>query len=332
MDYRVSVAMCTFNGSKFIKEQLKSIINQTRQPDEIIICDDISTDNTIKLIESILEETNIKWSVLVNESRLGVVKNFEKAISLCTGDVIFTSDQDDYWVEYKIDKVLDEFKKKPEVNLVFSNARLVDSNLIELPGDLWSSIGFSNNKLAKDKIFVLELLLKNNFVTGATMAFRREVLSEIFPIPYYWIHDYWIAVQCLINGAISGISEKLILYRQHGENVIGAKKLSLTDKTKKYLDNFNYVDEIHSKRLKMSRELIYYLENGNKEIDENVLKIIEVCGKFWERRANQLTKSKTLALREIINDIKNSNYKNYYTGFRGAIRDILVVISVRNRK
>ncbi|AMC01351.1 Chondroitin polymerase [Aerococcus viridans] len=326
MNYRVSVAMCTFNGSKFIKEQLKSIINQTRQPDEIVICDDISTDNTIKLIESILEETNIEWSVLVNESRLGVAKNFEKAISLCTGDIIFTSDQDDYWVEYKIDKVLDEFKKNPEVNLVFSNARLVDSNLIELPGDLWSSIGFSNNKLKKDKIFVLESLLKNNFVTGATMAFRKDVLNRIFPIPNYWIHDYWIALQCLLEGKVFAVPEMLILYRQHDKNVIGAKKLSLTSKIKKYLNNFNYVDEMHSQRLKMSRELISYLKAVDKEVDDNFLRMIIECSKFWERRVNQLTNPKILALQDIMSDIKNSNYKKYYTGVRGAIRDIYLVI------
>src|SRR5665648_659943 len=94
MNYRVSVAMCTFNGSKFIREQLTSIINQTRHPDQIIICDDISTDNTIEIIQSILEKTSIKWTILINDSRLGVAKNFEKAIGLCNGDIIFTSDQD----------------------------------------------------------------------------------------------------------------------------------------------------------------------------------------------------------------------------------------------
>lgn len=327
MNCKVSVAMCTFNGSQFIKEQLNSIIDQTRQPDEIIICDDISIDNTIEVIQSILKKTNIEWKILVNESRLGVAKNFEKAIGLCTGDIIFTSDQDDYWIEYKIERILDEFQKNPDVNLVFSNARLVDANLIELPGDLWGSINFSSNILKKDKINILETLLKNNFVTGATMAFRKDALNRILPIPNSWIHDYWIAIQCSIEGKVFAVPEMLILYRQHGQNVIGAKKLSLTSKTKKYLSNFNYVDKIHSQRLTMIKELLSFLEDGNKEIDDNFQQKIEECGKFCERRVNQLTNSKMIALKEIMSDIKNSNYKKYYTGVRGALRDILVVIS-----
>lgn len=98
----ISVAMCTFNGEKYIKEQIESIINQSLVPDEIVICDDCSKDNTINIIKETLANWSGKANLIINEDNLGYRKNFEKAISLCNGDIIFLSDQDDVWDNCKL--------------------------------------------------------------------------------------------------------------------------------------------------------------------------------------------------------------------------------------
>lgn len=97
----VSIALCTYNGEKYIEEQLESLIHQTCQPDEIIICDDQSKDNTVNIAKSLLGSWPGAWKVIINKKNLGYKKNFQKAISLCRGDIIFLSDQDDVW-DYNI--------------------------------------------------------------------------------------------------------------------------------------------------------------------------------------------------------------------------------------
>jgi len=92
MRAKISIALCSYNGEKYIKEQLLSILKQTREPDEIIIVDDNSFDNTVAIINEVLEGFKIRWELIINPQNLGVTKNFEKAISLCKGDIIFTCD------------------------------------------------------------------------------------------------------------------------------------------------------------------------------------------------------------------------------------------------
>jgi len=106
---KTSVAMCTHNGEKYIKTQLESILTQTIAIDEIVICDDRSNDNTIAIIEQIQLENPNKISLYKNHENIGSTKNFEKAISICTGDYIFLSDQDDIWKVNKFEKVIKNF-------------------------------------------------------------------------------------------------------------------------------------------------------------------------------------------------------------------------------
>ena len=108
---KLSVAMCTYNGAEFIEEQLISILNQTVKIDEIIICDDCSTDDTLEILQKIIEQNNSVITIFRNEVNLRSNKNFEKALSLCTGDYIFFSDQDDIWKKNKVQKFIDKFNE-----------------------------------------------------------------------------------------------------------------------------------------------------------------------------------------------------------------------------
>ena len=145
-----SVALCTYNGEEYISQQINSIIEQTIKPSEIIISDDGSTDNTIEIARGILENSNLNYKIINNDREKGVVANFENAISNCKYEYIFTSDQDDVWVENKAEIILNVFEKEASALLVFSDGELVDEKLKYLHCNMWKSVGI-NKKMLKEK-------------------------------------------------------------------------------------------------------------------------------------------------------------------------------------
>ena len=324
MTKRISVAMCTYNGEKYVREQILSIISQTRKPDEVIICDDCSTDNTLEIINEIVNGSlvEIEWIVIRNSNNLGVLQNFEKAIGLSTGDLIFTSDQDDIWVDNKIEIIENTFLNNQSCMLAFTNAELVDCELTSLGGNLWNSVGLNLNSIGDNKKdgSLLDVLLRNNVVTGATMAFTSDLKDFIYPFSEKSIHDEWIAIIAASLGNVIPIDQKLILYRQHDNNVIGASTLSLKEKANKYLNNFFKMKEI--------RKALYYkyadVSNRLSLIDkDNNHDCLKGCISFWKRKMELNDKSIIKGTAIIIIDLINGDYNRYYTGFRGAFRDFI---------
>lgn len=203
---RISVCLASYNGEKYIKEQLDSILPQLGDQDEVIISDDHSTDNTIKIIES-LNDSRIK--IFQNKLGKGYSKNFENAINHSTGDYIFLSDQDDVWMSYKVSLMMKELEKN---DLVVSDALISDGNLI-------STLGSHFNVHGTKKGF-LNNWLKTRYI-GACMAFKRDILFKLLPFPENQklvAHDYWIANVGEFFFKVETINIPLIRYRRHGEN------------------------------------------------------------------------------------------------------------------
>ena len=224
---KISVAMCTYNGAKFIKEQLQSILNQELCVNEIVVCDDGSNDGTIDIVKQVvLMHPEICWIIQQNISNLGVTKNFEKAISLCTGDYIFLSDQDDIWHRDKTKVIIDFFDENPGCDVVFT-----DANLVGKDGALISKYTLLDSFLLKpyfylwEKGFKFEILNIWNVATGATMALRRSFVDNLFiKDDKYYLHDYQIVIDACKTNSIGVILECLMDYRQHGDNVVGISK------------------------------------------------------------------------------------------------------------
>lgn len=124
-----SIAMCTYNGERYLQAQLQSILDQTRHPNELIICDDASRDSTLGIIETFAITAPFKVHIQKNVKNLGYVKNFEQAISLCTQDIVFLCDQDDVWVATKISEVLSRFEADPDVGMVLHNFTNIDGQV-----------------------------------------------------------------------------------------------------------------------------------------------------------------------------------------------------------
>ena len=181
---KISVAMCTFNGADFLPAQLESILAQSRKPDQIVVCDDGSTDETRAILARFEKESPDTILLRFNKKNLGSVKNFEQAIRCCNGDVIALSDQDDVWRQDKLQVIEKALSQSSSTALVFSDAELVDENLKPLNRRMWTEIGFDaqKRKLLRNGR-ALEVLLPGWTVTGATIAFRSQFANIALPVP-----------------------------------------------------------------------------------------------------------------------------------------------------
>ena len=168
----------------------------------------------------------VPMTIVFNDQRLGSTKNFEKAIRLCTGDIVALSDQDDVWRPHKLATIERLFGKDPDLGLMFSNADLIDHQGAVLRGDLWSRFWFGrkSQKYLNSPPDACNVLLSRYFITGATMAFRSSLRSVFLPIPdgiSTFIHDRWIAVMISAVAGIACTTEKLVAYRLHAEQQMG---------------------------------------------------------------------------------------------------------------
>lgn len=225
----ISVAICTYNGEKFLKQQLDSILLQTVCVNEIIICDDISTDSTIEILEAYQNKYPSLIKIFRNEKTLMTVKNFEKAITLTTGDIIFLADQDDIWCLNKVEIMQRFFYENETCKLLFSDAKLIDEKGGDLDAKLWDKWGFTEeiqDKWKNNKNAFKDLIANCNKVTGATVCFHNSLKSFILPIEVpegYW-HDAWLGLHASAQQGLMFTSQSLISYRIHVNQQVGIKR------------------------------------------------------------------------------------------------------------
>lgn len=221
-----SVALCTYNGENYIRKQIDSILNQTVKVDEIVVCDDGSTDETLSIIESFRENTSVDIRIYRNETNLGVCANFQKAVDLCNGDFIFLSDQDDVWHNDKVETIVNYFYHNYQKHVVFTDGQLIDGSGEAISdGTLWKCFGIDNTCLKQiENGLGMEIFAFENRATGATMAIRRgfEYTSSFskFCIDDI-LHDGALAMLALIDNRLGHIDKCLIDYRIHGNQECG---------------------------------------------------------------------------------------------------------------
>jgi glycosyltransferase involved in cell wall biosynthesis len=210
----ISIALCTYNGEKYLSEQIESITAQSYTNLEIIIVDDASTDTTFEIVKSyaLLDK---RIMCIQNETNLGFNKNFEKALGLATGQFIAISDQDDIWEPHKIEML---FEHIGDNWLVFSNSVLMNED-----GKTLGRKMLDNFWLA-DKSY--KALLINNYITGHTLMVSREFLSRILPLPAKGFYDWWIRFIAHYHKRLAFADEVLTRYRQHGQAVTNEHNMS----------------------------------------------------------------------------------------------------------
>lgn len=329
---KVSVALCTYNGEMYLQEQLESILGQTRLPDELIICDDGSNDRTIEIVEDFIKLTPFVVRLFKGlEYPLGSTKNFERAINLCGGNIIVLSDQDDVWYPEKLATL--ETSIRNGAALVFSDADLVDEHLNSIGYTLFESLQLSNvEKKLLQKKNIIEILMRRNIVTGASIAFSRGYLPLIMPISKYWVHDGWIAFLLASVGKVDVINEPLFKYRQHGKNQIGAKKLTFKQKIHKvrnvgsshYAELLNSFVDIRTRIIdSQSQRTQNYLIDLIDLIDKKIMHL--------SKRA-KLSNKYSFPLFSLSYELLTGKYNKFSRGFISYLRDLtMMIINLCNR-
>jgi glycosyltransferase involved in cell wall biosynthesis len=217
----ISVVVATYNGVRFLAPQLQSILAQTVSPLELLIGDDCSTDGTVALAEKLLAGSGVRYDVTVNDRRLGVTRKFERLIARATGDVIVLCDQDDEWLPNRLEVIDRILGSRQDLYGLFSNADLIGPDSEPLPGSLWNAAGFNIRQRRRWESSPMEVLMRRNVVTGATLAFRSSIRGDVLPIsPHGW-HDFWISALVVSRGRLLALDDHLVRYRLHGANQAG---------------------------------------------------------------------------------------------------------------
>lgn len=194
--------MAVYNGEKYIRQQIKSVLSELQHDDELLIYDDLSTDATAKIVAEF--EVDIRVKYRKNAKKLGVVKNFESVLQEAQGDYIFLCDQDDVWLPGKVQICGDALKKHL---LVITDCIVVDQTLGVLTPSFF--------ELRNSGAGIVKNIWKNSYL-GCCMAFRKELLNFSLPIPKNMpMHDMWLGLVAEANGSVLFIDEKLSLYRRH---------------------------------------------------------------------------------------------------------------------
>ncbi len=319
MNYDVIIA--AYNGEKYILEQIESIMRQTITPKKIIIRNDASTDNTLTVINKLQSEHPDLINIVNDGINLGYIKNFESLVKHTASEIVFFSDQDDIWIDTKAEKIINLISSTGK-SVVFTDAFLVNNKKEKL-GTLWEFAGFNP---AVDSL-TFERLYVDNFATGATMAARRDFLMAQLPFPATLPHDYWITVNAAIKNELISCAEKLILYRQHDANVIGAHNTSIIHKItsmydeKKLSRRMNYYREKHHLLIELEERGIITSENLQIH-KKNILCINSIYNNKIMQLSNQQSR------RSLISALMADEYKKY-TSKKKTVHNILDAITLR---
>ena len=236
---KVAVVVCTYNGERFLAEQLQSILNQTHPPDDIIVSDDGSSDSTLDVVAKFSSRDSgakqPQWTVQSRMKPLGVADNFASALTKAQGEFVALSDQDDVWDPNRLERGLAQFRAG--VLLAHSDATLIDE-AGQPTGSLMSALRLTSGE--RQSLLsgnALDALLRRNLVTGATTMIRGSLLQQALPMPEGWVHDEWLALVAAVQGGTVFSEEFLIRYRQHGGNEIGAAKTDLDEANRRLREN-----------------------------------------------------------------------------------------------
>jgi glycosyltransferase involved in cell wall biosynthesis len=228
MNSIISIAMATYNGEGYLKEQLESFTAQTRHPDQLVICDDGSSDGTVEILGKYAESAPFRTQIIKNNQRLGTGRNFAQAMDYCEGDIIAFSDQDDVWCPQKLAKIEQGFQSNPEIGYIISDAVIVDQELKPLGYTLWHRRGFDRRwQCFFESGREFDVILRLSITTGMATAIRASLRDYGRPVPDSLSHDAWyIPLGSAFGERGMLIKEPLIQYRQHRDQQYGARKMS----------------------------------------------------------------------------------------------------------
>ncbi len=321
---RLSIVMCTYNGATYLQAQLDSLLAQTRLPDEMVISDDASTDDTPAILEAFAVTAGglgIDVRLSRHTSNVGFVENFSSALRQASGDVVFLCDHDDIWRADKLAVMAARFAQDTGLLLLHSDARLVDAQGRSLNCSMFEALQMTaQEKQAIHDGRAFEVVMRRSFVTGATAAMRREVIGLALPIAADWIHDEWIAAVVSAVGKMDFVDAPLIDYRQHGGNQIGARKRTLAMKWQDLIlprGKFLADEAMRLRRLEMFLMQASFFDGAVRAAQVTYKRA------HFERRVAIGRLPRYRRAIPVLREARAGDYRRYGTGARSMLRDLL---------
>ncbi len=321
----ISVAMCTYNGETYIENQLDSICRQTRKVDEIVICDDQSTDQTVSIVESYAKTSTVPIRLYINEENLGYKLNFHKAMSKCLGDFIFLSDQDDEWLNNKVEVMMELFEANEDMRVLASGCNFIDGEGTRI--EVQPIPGMSNNNLYTKEVGIGELVkvgfdefLTHNFFQGCSLLMDQEIKDEIvehFSTKIH--HDWFINLTASKHDGMYFYNAPLFNYRIYAGNAIGVPNVN-----RSYWQRLKETNTMKI-RTQLSKEGLLVLE-ALEESDPNYYQAhreeLDGWKEFYQKHTEYLEKHKAISL---LLQNRNPYYKRLKTR-NARIMDVIFAL------
>lgn len=334
----ISVAMATYNGERFIEEQLSSLAHQTLLPTQLVVTDDCSCDRTLSAIERFASTSSFQVVVQRNDERRGYVKTFERSIARCEGELIALCDQDDVWLPEKLTRSVTAFQD-PDVGFVFGDALLVDVDLQTLGESLWRFGGFDE---ARQQLAVTQglfsLLVGRPLVNGPTLVFKSALKSIVLPIPDgCTAHDDWIALGASFVSRGVAIDKPLIKYRIHegqAVGVVGGPQAVMgrprgPNPVRWRREAHRHVLAIRDERIRARVNLLQCLTERaeglpvNRERLDSMLSDLFLRAEHYRIRS-QLPTSRAGRVLPVLHELTQRRYGRYSGGLLSAAKDLVL--------
>ncbi len=335
---RISVALATYQGERFLGPQLASIGSQTRRPDELVVCDDGSTDATVRMVSEFARRSPFPVELQIQRQRLGPARNFERAIEHCSGELIALSDQDDVWESRKLEMLERAMGRQGDPGLVFSDGEIVDAGARSLSVTCWESIGLTPRQLRAIesgrafRAFVTRQRQVGGTVPGATVAFRSRYRELALPFPEVipmsgkgFLHDSWIVLLVAAVSEVVAVPKPLVRYRRHDAQQVGMRPERKPARPTPLLTapgSIRGPSGSHHSRLWLNA--LYERLRARRGVfgGDEAISLLDKWLHHLDVRAH-LPGNRFRRVPTIVRELSTGRYRAYSSGMRSAARDLL---------
>jgi glycosyltransferase involved in cell wall biosynthesis len=322
--------LCTYNGERYLKQQLDSLLAQSRLPGKIVAVDDESTDTSWEILRAFAEQARrrgITVDAQRNRNNLGYVRNFEMALQRAGTDVIFVCDQDDVWYPDKLTVMHECFTADPDLLMLHSDARLVEAHLDDLGCSLFDALELGADELQRVHDGCgFDVLLRRCIVTGATMAFRSDLLAYAVPFGDGWIHDEWLAIVASAIGKIDVVERSMIDYRQHDANQRGMSRRTLDVKVRAIALSRAELLSNDARRMESLQQRLRMLPVA---VEKNLPARVQDKLEHTRFRIHVTDTARIKRISPILKEAASGRYRRYGAGIRSVLRDLMRGAAVR---
>ena len=313
---RISVVLCTFNGGAYVPPLLDSLARQSRPLDELVVCDDASTDGTAERVAQDEAGFGARLSLVRRTTTLGAAANFADALARCSGDLVFLCDQDDLWRPDKLARMEAVFAAQPHADLVQHDADVIDGGDRPLAGSLYRRLGVVPEDSAPAR-FARQL--RRNRTPGCCLAVRGPWLRHALPVPPAFMHDEWLALVGAAEGRLVQIEDRLASYRVHGRNALGLRGIAwrarLLARRRAVADRAAKLGRLAALQVRLQAAEEGVVPGAHRSL------LAEAIAHLQARQSLPLPRWQRLPT--VMRELLSGRYRRHATGAASALRDLV---------